>query len=226
MLRRDLRIAFADGEGLRRLHEALQPVGEFLEIHGTLSLFKRRLTATGPDGRTNPAERQPIAANIGLPLNGDIARGLAKENASVNRRALTRGLVRLRDVESLELADGIRGAFVGLGSVVGLIGTVGVPTLPFAAIGTAASILSRPPPWCSRLPSMALAVLPAAALALPVMPAAAACLANVAATAIGTIVVRSPSPSGRPGSIAAGIRHCRLRRAGRHAAGRTATAPP
>ena len=39
MLRRDLRVAFADGEGLRRLHEALEPVGEFLEIHGTLSLL-------------------------------------------------------------------------------------------------------------------------------------------------------------------------------------------
>ena len=39
--------------------------------------------------------------------------------------------------------------------------------------------------------SVTLAVLPAAALALPVMPAAVACLANVAAAAIGTIVVRS-----------------------------------
>ena len=70
MLRRDLRIAFADGEGLRRLHEALQPVGEFLEIHGTLPC-SRTHTRAKPDRRAKPAERQPYKPT----LNGDIARG-------------------------------------------------------------------------------------------------------------------------------------------------------
>src|SRR6185312_10153617 len=83
-------------------------------------------------------------------------------------------------VRSSELPDGVGGAFVGLGGV-GLIGTVGVPTLPFAAVRTAASILI----------ATAAVVLPVASVTLAVMPAAVACLANVAAAAIGTIVVRS-----------------------------------
>ena len=40
MLRRDLRVAFAVGEALRRLQEAFETVGKFFEIHGS-SLFGR-----------------------------------------------------------------------------------------------------------------------------------------------------------------------------------------
>ena len=69
MLGRDLRIAFADGEGLRRLHETLEPVGEFLEIHGTLPCSRTLTRRAGP--KVKPAEKQPYKPT----LNGDIARG-------------------------------------------------------------------------------------------------------------------------------------------------------
>src|SRR5262245_25656379 len=79
MLRRDLRVAFANGEGLRRLHETLEAIGEFLEIHGTLPCSRTQIAGASPAGRAaNPGLK---AANIRRPLNGDIARGRLQENA-------------------------------------------------------------------------------------------------------------------------------------------------
>jgi hypothetical protein len=73
----------------------------------------------------------------------------------------------------------------------GLIGTVGVPTLPFVAVRTAASILIATAAVVLPVASMTLAVLPAAALALPVMSAAVTCFTNIAAATMGAIEIRS-----------------------------------
>jgi hypothetical protein len=73
MLGRDLLMAHADRDGLRRLEEALGAVGKFLEVHGYPVSFERQMVLLICNTRVQQEE------------DGDRAGGFQPENACEGR---------------------------------------------------------------------------------------------------------------------------------------------